>query len=65
VRREGRRKQGRLAAGGEPSRVRLGLLDLTLLVEVRGREPLVERQGVAGGLEDGAAVDDAERAVHP
>ena len=42
----------------------LRLLDVTFLVEVRCHQPLVQVQRMAGGIEDGAAVDDAERAVH-
>ena len=39
-------------------------LDRALLVEIRCHQPLVQVERVAGGGEDGAAVDDAERAVH-
>ena len=38
--------------------------DRALLIEVRRHQPLVQVERVAGGGEDGAAVDDAERAVH-
>ena len=41
-----------------------GALHRALLVEVRCHQPLVQVERVAGGGEDGAAVDDAERAVH-
>ena len=41
-----------------------GALDRALLVEIRCHQPLVQVERVAGGGEDGAAVDDAERAVH-
>ena len=51
----------RPACGGQAS---LGPLDLAFLVEIRRGEPLVQLQRMAGGIEDGAAVDDAERAVH-
>ena len=40
------------------------LLHRALLVEIRCHQPLVQVERVAGGGEDGAAVDDAERAVH-
>ena len=49
------------AAGGEDL---FGPLDRALLVEIRCHQPLVQVERVAGGGEDGAAVDDAERAVH-
>ena len=42
----------------------LRLLDVTLLVEVRCHQPLMQVQRMAGGIEDGTAVDDAERTVH-
>ena len=42
----------------------LGALHLALLIEIRCHQPLVQVERVAGGGEDGAAVDDAERAVH-
>src|SRR5271166_5284548 len=38
---------------------------ITFLVEIRCHQPLVQLQRMAGGVEDGAAVDDAQRAVHP
>ena len=41
-----------------------GALHRALLVEIRCHQPLVQVERVAGGGEDGAAVDDAERAVH-
>ena len=41
-----------------------GALHRAFLVEVRCHQPLVQVERVAGGGEDGAAVDDAERAVH-
>ena len=41
-----------------------GALHVALLVEIRCHQPLVQVERVAGGGEDGAAVDDAERAVH-
>ena len=41
-----------------------GALHRAFLVEVRRHQPLVQVERVAGGGEDGAAVDDAERAVH-
>ena len=41
-----------------------GALHCALLVEIRCHQPLVQVERVAGGGEDGAAVDDAERAVH-
>ena len=41
-----------------------GLPDRAFLVEIRCHQPLVQVERVAGGGEDGAAVDDAERAVH-
>ena len=41
-----------------------GPLDRAFLIEVRRHQPLVQVERVAGGGEDGAAVDDAERAVH-
>ena len=41
-----------------------GPLHRALLIEVRRHQPLVQVERVAGGGEDGAAVDDAERAVH-
>ena len=40
------------------------MLDRAFLVEIRCHQPLVQVERVAGGGEDGAAVDDAERAVH-
>ena len=41
-----------------------GALDRALLIEIRRHQPLVQVERVAGGGEDGAAVDDAQRAVH-
>ena len=41
-----------------------GTLHVAFLVEIRCHQPLVQVERVAGGGEDGAAVDDAERAVH-
>ena len=41
----------------------LCLLDLAFLVEIRGDDPLVQRQRVPGGVSI-SPVDDAERAVH-
>ena len=41
-----------------------GALHRAFLVEIRCHQPLVQVERVAGGGEDGAAVDDAERAVH-
>ena len=41
-----------------------GALHVAFLIEVRRHQPLVQVERVAGGGEDGAAVDDAERAVH-
>ena len=41
-----------------------GALHVALLVEIRCHQPLVQVERVAGGGEDGAAVDDAECAVH-
>ncbi len=63
VRVAGRREQRRSGAVGMFERS-LGTLDQALLVEVGCREPAVQGQGMARGVEDGAAVDDAERAVH-
>ena len=58
-----RREQGGVARR-DAGQMFFGQLDLALLVEVRRNNPLVQGQGMAGGLEDGAAVDDAECAVH-
>ncbi len=41
-----------------------GALDLAFLIEIRRHQPLVQVERVAGGGEDGAAIDDAECAVH-
>ena len=46
------------------ARTCLGALHVAFLVEIRCHQPLVQVERVAGGGEDGAAVDDAERAVH-
>ena len=53
--------------GGPAAAARRGLcgpLHRALLIEIRCHQPLVQVERVAGGGEDGAAVDDAERAVH-
>jgi hypothetical protein len=49
-------------AGGRAQGV-LGKLDFALLVEVGEDQPLVLIEGMAGGIDDGAAVDDAEAGV--
>ena len=41
-----------------------GALHRAFLIEIRCHQPLVQIERVAGGGEDGAAVDDAQRAVH-
>ena len=55
---------GRAARGVGAGEVALGSLDLAFLVEVRRGEPLVMVERGAGRVEDRAAVDDAQRAVH-
>jgi hypothetical protein len=55
----GRGEQRRGANAGEAGEVPLGALDLAFFVELRRRQPLVQDQGVAGGGEYGATVDDA------
>ena len=57
-------EQGGVACRRDAGQVLLGLLDLAFLVEIRGDDPLVQHQRMTGGIEDGAAIDDAERAVH-
>ena len=49
---------------GEGGESGLGTLDVTLLVEVGRRQPGMQAQGVAGGFEDHAAIDDAQGVVH-
>ena len=57
-------EQRGVARRRDAGQVLLGLLDLAFLVEIRRDDPLVQRQRMPGGVEDFAAVDDAERAVH-
>ena len=57
-------EQRGVARRRDAGQVFFGLLDLAFLVEIRGDDPLVQHQRMPGGVEDGAAVDDAERAVH-
>ena len=64
VQARGRGEQRRRARAGESGQTLLGLLDRALLVELRCNQPLVQAEGVAGGREDAAAVDDPQRVVH-
>ncbi len=41
-----------------------GDLHLALLIEIRRHDPLMQRERMTRGVEDRAAVDDAQRAIH-
>jgi len=60
----GRGAQRRATRLGKAGEVRLGPLDFAFLVKVRCHQPAVQREGVLGAGEDGAAVDGAQRALH-
>ena len=57
-----RGEQRRRRRWRRPAKCFLGLLDIALLVEIRCDDPLVQRQRMPGGIEDFAAIDDAQRA---
>jgi hypothetical protein len=56
-------KQRRLAMGAEVREVGLGLLHHAFLIEVGKHQPLVLIEGVARGIDDGAAVNPAKAGV--
>jgi hypothetical protein len=49
--------------GGGTIQFPLGRLHLAFLIEIRRRDPLMQRQRMAHGIDDHAAIDDAQRAV--
>ena len=56
-------EQRRFAMGAEAREVGLGLLHHAFLIEVGKHQPLVLIEGVARGIDDGAAVNPAEPCV--
>ena len=55
----GRGEERRVPGIGEAGEVLLGTVNVAFFVELRHHHPLTQRERVAGGGKDGAAVDDA------